>query len=195
VKFIFGFVVGVVVVVGIPLLVLATGTFDVAATSGPGALEKTVAGWAMDRSVDRHAKDLTNPYTGQAEAAKKGLDHYAETCVLCHGAPGVEPAELAKGLNPPVPKLLDAAENMSDGQIFWIISHGIRMTGMPAFAPTHTEDEIWDIVTFVRRLPNLTPQEKATLSAATSKGDELHRHGEGGEGEEPGKGSTPEPHD
>lgn len=171
-KFLFGFVVGVVVVVGIPFLVLATGAYDVAATSGPGALEKTVAGWAMDRSVAHHAQKATNPFAGQAGAAEKGLDHYSETCVLCHGAPGVEPAELAKGLNPPAPMLDDAARNMSDGEMFWIISHGVRMTGMPAFSPTHTKDEIWDMVTFIRRLPNLTPQEKSTLSAATSEGDE-----------------------
>ena len=166
-KFVFGLVVGALLVVGIPLLVLATGAYNVAATSAPGALETSLAGWAMDRSVEKHAQDLINPHAGDAQAAAVGLDDYAETCVTCHGAPGVEPAELAKGLNPPAPELDEAAGDMSDGEMFWIISHGIRMTGMPAFAPTHTEDEIWNMVTFIRRLPHLTPEEKAVLAAAT----------------------------
>jgi mono/diheme cytochrome c family protein len=74
---------------------------------------------------------------------------------------------LAKGLNPSAPELQSSdTQAMSDGELFWTVKHGIRMTGMPAFAPTHTDAQIWKIVAFVRHLPNLTPEETAELIKA-----------------------------
>ena len=84
----------------------------------------------------------------------------------CHGAPGVEESEFGEGLNPPAPDLtLPAMQRMRDGELFWVVSNGIRMTGMPAFSPTHKEDEIWKIVAFVRHLPEITKEEQQTLKA------------------------------
>ena len=93
---------------------------------------------------------------------------------MCHGAPDVDAAELSKGLNPRAPKTL-ADSDLSDGKLFWIVKHGIRMTPMPAFGPTHSDEEIWKIVAFVRHLSKLTPQERDSLRAATS--EEEHHHG------------------
>jgi len=68
-------------------------------------------------------------------------------------------------MNPAPPDLsLPRTQKRSDGNLFWIIGQGIRMTGMPAFAPTHTEDEIWKMVAFVRHLPNLTQEERSRLT-------------------------------
>jgi mono/diheme cytochrome c family protein len=86
-------------------------------------------------------------------------------CVTCHGAPGVDPSEAGQGLNPPAPDLtLAKVQARSDGELFWIIQNGIRMTGMPAFGPTHKEQAIWRMVAFVRHLPELSKDEEKALS-------------------------------
>ena len=76
-------------------------------------------------------------------------------CEECHGAPGVERSEMGKGLYPRGPKLLWAAKEDSPSELFWITKNGIKMTGMPAFGPTHSDEEIWAIVAFVKKLPGI----------------------------------------
>jgi mono/diheme cytochrome c family protein len=118
-------------------------------------------------SIRRHAGRAVNPFAGDRAAAVEGLLAFRESCLICHGAAKVPPAEFAAGLNPGAPPL-DSKEiqSMSDGEMFWVISHGIRATGMPAFAGSRDEKDLWKIVTFVRRLPGLTPEETAPLRSA-----------------------------
>ena len=165
----------ILVLLLVPILVLATGAINVGADVKPGLVERTVAPWARDRSVEKRAPKEKNPYAGDPAAIATGFDHYRANCVMCHGAPDVEGAELSKGLNPPAPSLGKGENDTSDGELFWVIKHGIRMTPMPAFGPTHTDEEIWKIVAFIRHLPNLTAQERDALRAATS--EEEHHHG------------------
>ena len=100
-------------------------------------------------------------------------------CVTCHGAPGREPSEIGQGLNPKPPKL-DTAEVQaySDAELYWIIAHGIRMTGMPAFGPTHEERTLWSLVAFLRKLPGMNAQQYAAMVEATSDHHptETHTH-------------------
>jgi mono/diheme cytochrome c family protein len=87
-------------------------------------------------------------------------------CVSCHGAPGVDASPVGEGLNPPAPDLtLARIQERSDGELFWLVQNGIRMTGMPAFGPTHRDEEIWEIVAFLRHLPELTPEEEKALAS------------------------------
>jgi len=172
-----GFVAAVVLGLAVPLLALASGLIDMSASAAPGLFESTLAPWALDRSVAAHAPTVTNPFAQEADALDVGLDHYRENCVICHGAPRVEPGELAEGLNPPVPRLHEnGTQAMSDGDLFWIVKNGVRMTGMPAFGGTHTDEEIWKIVAFIRHLPSLTPGETAALAEVTE--EEAHHHEE-----------------
>ena len=159
------FVAGILVTLLVPLLVLATGAINVGADVKPGLVEQTLAPWAQDRSVEARAAKEKNPYVGDAAAIAAGLDHYHVNCVMCHGAPGVEAGDLAKGLNPHAPSLDKDVSDLSDGQLFWIVKHGIRMTPMPAFGPTQSDEEIWKIVAFIRHLPDLTPKERDSLRA------------------------------
>jgi len=114
----------------------------------------------MKRSVKRRAegitpsKDfvLTDPAT-----IRIGFNHYREMCIICHGAPGVKPREAHAGLNPQPPLLAaKLVKGMSPAELFWVIKNGIKMTGMPAWGPTHSDDQIWAIVAFVKQLPTLT---------------------------------------
>jgi len=100
----------------VPILVLATGAINVGADVKPGLIERMLAPWAQDRSVEEHASNEKNPYTDDPAAIATGLDHYRENCVMCHGAPGVDGAELSKGLNPSAPSLKDS--DLSDGKLF-----------------------------------------------------------------------------
>lgn len=167
------FLAGVLATTLIPILVLATGVINIGADVKPGVIERTLAALGVDRSVERHASNVKDPYTGDPKAIATGLDHYRENCVMCHGAPGVAGGQLSKGLNPPAPSLSKESDT-SDGELFWIVKHGIRMTPMPAFGPTHTDDEILKIVAFVRHLPALSQQERDTLREAV--GEEAHHH-------------------
>ncbi len=168
------FVVGILLTLFVPILVLATGAINVGADVKPGFIERTLAPWGRDQSVEKRATKKKDPYAGDPTAIATGFDHYREDCVMCHGAPGVAGAELSKGINPPAPSLGNVENGTPDGQLFWVIKHGIRMTAMPAFGPTHTDKEIWKIVAFIRHLPDLTAQERDSLQAST--GEEAHHH-------------------
>ena len=164
-KFLAGLIAGIVLTVAAPLTFLATGSLNVAATARPGRLEKTLAPWALGRSVRRRAPGKiprTDP--NDPVARQVGLLLYRDNCVMCHGAPGVEVAELARGLNPDAP-MLDAPDiqRKSDGELFWVVKNGIRLTGMPAFGPGHRDEEIARLIALLRRLDRLSPQERAVL--------------------------------
>ena len=78
-------------------------------------------------------------------------------CANCHGAPGVDWAKFAEGLNPSPPDLKETAAARPPAEIFWIVKNGIRMTGMPGFGGLGAEDaEFWAIAAFVKKLPDVT---------------------------------------
>jgi mono/diheme cytochrome c family protein len=143
---------------------LATGSFNVAATVPASKAEKDLAAFALDRSVAKRAPTSENPVPVTPESLRDGRDHYREMCVTCHGAPGVDASEAGEGLNPPAPDLtLQKIQRRTDGELFWLTQNGIRMTGMPAFGPTHSDEEIWKIVAFLRRLPELSDEDQKAL--------------------------------
>jgi|SRR5580765_626066 len=147
-------------------ILLAAGLVNFSASKPPGRLEERVATFALNRSIARHAPKVANPLTGSPTAAGAGLALFRTHCVACHGAPGVDPTEGGASLNPPAPGLtLARVQARSDGELQWIVSNGIRMTGMPAFGASRSEEEVWQLVAAVRLLPRLTPEERQILSA------------------------------
>lgn len=164
----------ILIVLLVAIVVAATGSITVGADVKPGLVERALAPWARDRSVERHSPRVQNPYAGDPAAIATGMDHYRENCLVCHGAPGIPATEIAKGLNPPSPSLGSEESDTPDGELFWVTKHGIRLTSMPAFGLTHTDEEIWKIVAFVRHLPDLTPEERTFLLEAEA--DEEHHH-------------------
>jgi mono/diheme cytochrome c family protein len=178
-KIIVGIIVGIVLTVLVAVVVIYAGVINMAANQTPSALEKEIGETLYEHSMEKRAKDEKNPYSADDEQAlAEGLDHYRENCVICHGAPGVPTSEIGKGLNPPAPMLdIEDVREMSDGQIYWTVENGIRMTGMPAFGPTHSRDEIWKIVAFVRNLPQLTAAQKEALRSSVEE-EEHHHHEE-----------------
>src|SRR5262245_37586744 len=140
-RFLFGIILGAVGVLVAGYLLATSGTVSVAATQH-GGMNDAMDHWlaeVAEHSIDHHAPQKTNPFANDPSALAVGLAHYKENCLDCHGARSIDAEEFAKGLNP-APPMLDMAEfqKMSDGQLFWVVSNGIRMTGMPAFSPTHS---------------------------------------------------------
>lgn len=154
---------GIAVTLIVPIVVIGLGIINFAADVPAGPIERTLGHWAFERSMAVRAPDGVQIQGDDPTALASGLAHYRENCLMCHGAPEVEPAELAKGLNPPAPKLGSTALDMSDGELFWVVKHGIRMTAMPAFGPTHDDQELGSIVAFLRHLPDLTVEERRSL--------------------------------
>jgi mono/diheme cytochrome c family protein len=179
-RFLFGVLIGAAAIVVGAIVLASTGRIDVAATRHGGWNDR-IDHWLFTvstRSIEKHAPARSNPFASDPAAAATGLAHYRENCLDCHGARDVDTAEFAKGLNPGPPMLdMDGVQKMSDGQLFWVISNGVRATGMPAFSPTHSAEEIWKIVAFVRHLPKLSDAEVASLKKGREEAEE-HHHAE-----------------
>ena len=94
-----------------------------------------------------------------------GVEHYAAHCAVCHGAPGVSKGDIGRGLYPP-PDLAKAVQTYNPAELFWIVKHGIKMTGMPAWVD-HSDEEIWATVGFLEKLPAMSEQEYARLLMAS----------------------------
>lgn len=144
---------------------LTAGLVDFSASKPPGRLEERLATFALNRSIERHAPKVVNPLGRSPEAVAAGLALFKTHCVACHGAPGVDPTEAGASLNPPAPGLtLGRVQARSDGELQWIVSNGIRMTGMPAFGASRSEEEVWQLVAALRRLPRLSSEERHMLA-------------------------------
>lgn len=169
-RFLSGMLFGFALLLAAGAAAVWTGFFNTAAMVPPGALERRLAGLALDRSVQRRAPKTANPFKPDPDVLRAGLAHYKAMCVTCHGAPGVDASEAGEGLNPAAPDLSSGkVQKRTDGELFWLVQNGIRMTGMPAFGPTHKDEEIWKIVAFVRRLPALSPDEEKELRSGVAK--------------------------
>lgn len=145
------------------------GYYNVSAVKRDPFLVAWVLEEVRDASIDRHATEtpnfsLTDPAIVQAGARA----FLARGCANCHGAPGVKWAKFSEGLRPDPPDLKDAANELSPQEIFWVVKHGINMTGMPSFARVGLADkEIWSIAAFVKKLPSVSDSDfKAWTSPA-----------------------------
>ena len=159
------------------LLFVYSGAYDVAATTDHLGLTEWALETTMERSVASRAAGI--PVPGDLDSQPRieaGAAHYVNTCETCHGGPGVETSEFAEGLNPKAPDLADEAEEWSPAELFWITKHGVRMTGMPAFGPTHADEDLWAMVAFVRALPGMSADEYSTLRQEAGS----HSHEGGG---------------
>lgn len=171
----------VVVTLGVALILFVigalafiySGIYDIAATDPHLGVVRWVLNTTQVRAVEEHAERAPEPPRADSAMLRHGVQHYSEMCVVCHGAPGVERGEFGKGMNPTPPDLARMAERYSARELFWITKHGLKMAGMPAFGPTHSDLEIWGIVAFVQQLPRMSSEEYQRW---------VQRYGGGGEG-------------
>ncbi len=128
---------------------------------------------ARERSVIARARDIVVPKDlDDANRISKGAGEYAEMCSGCHLAPGMKRTEISQGLYPRAPELRRKTD-LTPAEQFWIVKHGVKMTGMPAWGVTHEDELLWDVVAFVRKLPELTPEQYEALVKNAPKHEEL----------------------
>ena len=168
-RFWLGWLTGMVSAGVVAFVVPYTGLVNMAATGKPNFLDR--AGHeALDSALRWHAPSAHNPSTAAA-ATRQGFDVYQTECVTCHGAPDVAPNDFVKAMLPPPPRLWsDDTQQMPDGELFWIVKNGVRMTGMPAFGPQHDDRTIWEIVGFLRQLGHLDPRQTFDLQTVARCG-------------------------
>jgi mono/diheme cytochrome c family protein len=126
--------------------------------------------WLIDhfrnRSVDAHAESVKPPPNlADPRRVTDGARLYAEMCTGCHLAPGLKRTELSRGLYPKPPQLAYGTD-LTQAQQFWVIKHGIKLTGMPSWGKSHTDDDIWNLVAFLKKLPDLDPDQFKAITAA-----------------------------
>lgn len=149
---------------------LALGAVNPAATQRPSRLEKTVARAALDAAVRARApRGFTAPT--DATSLERGREAYRAHCLVCHGVPGGAQSSIAAGLNPPVPDLAEPeTQARTDGELYWLVSSGVRLTGMPGFARSLDEETRRSVVGFLRRLPRLGDAELKALAEGAGPG-------------------------
>ncbi len=149
---------------GLAWAAVALGAVNPSATTRPSKLEKAVARLALDAAVRARApRGKTAP--SDASSVERGREAYRAHCLVCHGVPGGEQSSIAAGLNPPVPDLAEPeTQARTDGEIYFLVSGGVRLTGMPGFERSLPEKLRWDVVAFLRALPKLGDPELKALS-------------------------------
>ncbi len=133
--------------------------------------------WALetlrDRSIERASEDIQVPSLDDPELLLSGGPDYNEMCSGCHLKPGKGKSDFSIGLYPAPPNLTEDADDPREQ--FWVIKHGIKASGMPAWGPSHDDQRIWAMVAFLQKLPELTPQQYQILTARGEE-DSGHHH-------------------
>jgi plastocyanin/mono/diheme cytochrome c family protein len=180
-----------VLAIAAALIVIYSGIYNIAADDSHFDMVRWTLATAKRNSVAQYAENIVAPQDLAAEArVQAGAQMYRETCVQCHLAPGMSPTPLHEGLKPTPPKFAEGLPDFAPRELFWIVKHGYKMTGMPAWGKTHTDEEIWDAVAFLARLPNLSSSEYADLLSAASSSESEQQKQKGKQAGQSGGGAT-----
>ncbi len=145
------------------------GLFDVAADRPHSQAVYSLLERMRQRSIAVRAADVVVPADlGNPQRMASGAAQYQEMCSMCHLAPGMKRTEISRGLYPRAPELRRGS-GLTAAEEFWVVKHGIKMTGMPAWGVTHKDELVWDIVAFLRKMPELTAAQYQTLLKSAPK--------------------------
>ena len=180
------------VVVGAALLLGSVDAYDVAATTPHARPVAWILREGMEHSIRKQARAVSIPEDVDLQdpaLAERAIGHYSVACASCHAAPGQprapwmvlypEPADLTQS---------EVVSQWSDAELYWVIKHGVKDTGMIALGPTHAEEDLWAVSAFVRQLPAMSAeryqqlvadyqakQRQATHADPASHGSRTHR--------------------
>jgi mono/diheme cytochrome c family protein len=171
------FLVALVLVLGM----LAAGAASIlhdglSARAQPSALETAIAAVTRKLAMPSAAHSAKNPVANSPEVQRDARLHFADHCAICHSNDGSGETGLGRGMYPKPPDLrAPQTQNRSDGEVFWIIENGVRLTGMPAFGGSGEHgnpEDSWKLVHFIRHLPSLTAEERIEMEKYNPKGPE-----------------------
>jgi len=187
-------VLALLVAFGAAVAAVVLGLFlrhGISARDEPTAAEAFVARRLRHFAVPRSEKEAKNPVPATPEALARARAHFADHCASCHGNDGRGKTTIGQNLYPKAPDMsLPDTQSLSDGELFYIIENGVRLTGMPAWGSRDPEDdaETWELVHFIRHLPKITPEELEEMTALNPKTrkeleeeEEVRKFLEGGE--------------
>jgi len=141
------------------------------ARDNPSVVETYVAETARRLSVPASERNATNPFPPIPEVLTEARAHFADHCATCHGNDGSGKTQIGQNLYPKTPDMrLSNTQNLTDGEIYYVIHNGIRLTGMPAWGTEEKDEDSWKLVVFIRHLPELTPAEEREMEALNPRG-------------------------
>jgi len=157
------------VVIGAASLVIYAGIYNIAADTPHTQPVFWLLETVRERSIAARATGVVVPNDlADPKRVAAGAGQYAEMCSSCHLAPGMKRTEISRGLYPRAPELRRGSR-LTPAEEFWVVKHGIKMTGMPAWGVTHNDELLWDVVAFLRKIPELTPDQYQTLVKGAPK--------------------------
>ncbi|PTR16323.1 cbb3-type cytochrome c oxidase subunit III [Nitrosospira sp. Nsp2] len=173
------------VLAGVALLGLGayiySGHYNIAADQPHWFATTKIITSLRDRSIERRTRDIVIPDLEDPGLTLKGAGQYDAMCAGCHLAPGLGNSEIRRGLYPEPPDL--SRTRIDPANAFWVIKHGIKMTGMPAWGRTHDDITLWSIVAFINKLPGMTSEAyREIVREANAEVDMGSGHGTGGHG-------------
>src|SRR5690606_18082276 len=145
-------------------LFVSAGLVPIAASEGHWPVTRWLLQFAMRRSVATSALDVPPPPLDDPALVLKGAGHYATNCLPCHGAPGRPRPPLVRQMLPQPPDLRAKVPGMTSRELFRVVKHGIKYTAMPAWVARERDDEVWAMVAFLQRLPDLDARQFESLA-------------------------------
>ncbi len=164
-QFLFGFLAAIVIPPIGCVLFFVLGFSRIGADSAPSASETAILQSAVRHSVQRSARDVSSPPLADEDAIVAGGKLYVAGCAGCHGQLG-KPFREDRDHFPPVPQLPHVGTQYSEPELYWIVKHGIRMTGMSAYGPFYSEKQLWSLAVFLQHINHLPPE---TIDAIRKK--------------------------
>ncbi len=173
------------------VLYLGTGAYDMGADAPHWDITRKAIEMVRDRSIAVRANQIEVPDLQDEQLVLKGAGQYAAMCVNCHLAPEQSDSEIRPGLYPQPPNLSE--QRVDPKRAFWVIKHGLKMTGMPAWGLGHDDATLWSIVAFVTKLPGLSAEHYKDMVALAPPDKEMESIKKGvikkpEKGEKPGTG-------
>jgi thiosulfate dehydrogenase len=163
---IFGFIGGILFVIASGGIFLYAGGMPVATKGPPLPFERTIAHIAL-HAATKNADELKNPFPTDEAHLIRAVHNYVTNCAVCHGIPSSVPTGIANGLFPKPPQLFAKDEGVTDdpiGNIYWKVNNGIRLTGMPGFVGTLSDEQIWSISQLLLDADHLAPNITAAFT-------------------------------
>ena len=176
-KIIMGMLLCLGVSVASAFAIVYAGFLNVAADAPHSDLTYAIMETVRSRSISARSKNIRLPKLDDEKLIAAGAGHYAEMCSGCHLSPGNNDTDIRAGLYPKPPDLTKRIQ-ASPQETFWVIKHGIKMSGMPAWGKTHDDASIWGLVAFLQKLPDLTPAQYQALSGTEVGAHHHHTHRE-----------------
>lgn len=147
------------------LLIAWSGVYNVAASKGHTQVVEWFLRFGMENSVEARSSTKDEPEAFNGDMVALGAAHYRDGCAYCHGGPGMTQPLVAQQMLPPPPLLDGASRRWKDHELHWIVQHGLKYTGMPAWASQRRADEVWSLVAFLKALPAMSGSDYERLAS------------------------------